>query len=336
MANTAVFGGGIACGNDNSGPTITGCTITANSAKVGGGGIYFTGSDPTIENCIISGNFAPTGGAIYSHNPGNPEITNCTISANTASRSAGGIYCSNSSNLEVTNCILWGNTASTAGEMLVAALGAATTVEISYCDIQNKDTSVVVGSGCTIDWGEGNIDLDPQFTEPGNMNDSRVYLAGDYHLLDTSACIDAGDPAFVAADGATDIDGDLRVLGAKVDMGADEFKLPIPATIRVTPRTLNLTSNGNWISCDISLPDTYEIGDVVVGSIGLNVHVKPERSEINEIQQKLLVKFSRSETQDVLGDAEDSALLTVRGKLQDGTDFKGHDTIKIVRASSKK
>jgi cysteine-rich repeat protein/parallel beta-helix repeat protein len=46
--------------------------------------------------------------------------------------------------------------------------------------------------------------------------------AGDIHLLGTSPAINAGDPAFVPAPGEVDIDGQPRVTGVRVDIGADE------------------------------------------------------------------------------------------------------------------
>ncbi len=45
----------------------------------------------------------------------------------------------------------------------------------------------------------------------------------DFHISPGSPAIDAGDPAFTAAAGELDIDGDPRVIGPRVDIGADEF-----------------------------------------------------------------------------------------------------------------
>jgi hypothetical protein len=45
----------------------------------------------------------------------------------------------------------------------------------------------------------------------------------DFHLMAGSPCIDRGDPAFVPATGETDIDGQPRLMGGRVDIGADEF-----------------------------------------------------------------------------------------------------------------
>ena len=204
--NSAVFGGGIACANSETYPEITNCRITANSALIGGGAIYCNGAGPKIRNCIISGNSSLNGGAIYSHNAGNPVIANCTISANTASSSAGAIYCYKSSNLTINNCILWADTAAYASEVLVGNLGAATSIQISYCDINDPDENVIRDTGCTINWGQGNIDADPCFVEPEYWDTDSVRVDGDYHLLAGSPCIDAATDAGVY----TDIEGNIR------------------------------------------------------------------------------------------------------------------------------
>jgi len=340
-ANSAVFGAAVAVGNSGSQPVISACTITANSALVGGGAIYCIGSSPTIESCIIAGNFAPRGGAIYSHNAGQPVISNCTISANAASVFAGGIYCFSSSNLNISNCILWGNTAASASEMMVGNVGAPASVSISYTDIQGLPDSIVTNSGSTVDWGQGNINLDPQFTSPGQMDSfTKVYTEGNYHLLEDSGCIDAGDPAFVADAGQTDIDGDPRASGTGVDIGADEFAVitAINAKIKITPKALNLKSKGKgkgkgrWMFCSIDLEGDYNVSDIVVDSIALNDEVKPVRIKTpkRKHKKKLLVAFSRSQVQDLLADAGSSALLTITGSLQDGTTFQGQETIKIA------
>jgi len=335
-ANSAVFGAAIAVGNSDSRPTISACTITANSALVGGGAIYCIGSSPTIESCIIAGNFAPRGGAIYSHNAGQPVIANCTISANAASVFAGGVYCFSSSNLVISNCILWGNTAASAPEMLVGNVGAPASVDISYCDIQGLTAGVVVNSGSTVNWGQGNINLDPLFAGSSQIDSTTgVYTEGDYHLLEDSGCIDAGDPAFVADAGRTDIDGDSRLSGATVDIGADEFAVvsSINATVRFRPRALNRKSRGRWMLCSIGLEGDYKVSDIVADSITLNDEVKAVQIKTSKRKhmKKLHVAFNRSQVQDLLADAGNSALLTVTGNLQDGTTFQGQDTIKIAR-----
>ncbi len=329
--NSAVFGGGIACASNKTRPKISNCRLTANSALVGGGGIYCNGASPIIRNCIISGNFAPNGGAMYSHNVGNPVVANSTISGNAASSSAGGVYCYKSSNLTINNSILWANTAMSASEVFVGNLGAATSIRISYSDIQGGDENVLCDSGCTVNWGQGNIDVDPHFTTTGYLTDTEGYTGGEYHLLEESPCIDAGDPAFAAEPDETDIDGDPRISGAKIDLGADELVISIRAQVKITPKTLNPESKGNWITCTISLPDDYDIGDVDADSITLN-EVKRAWSKINEETQTLLIKFDRSEIQNTLSArSENTPSLSIRGELKNGAAFQGTDTVKIVR-----
>jgi Right handed beta helix region len=47
-------------------------------------------------------------------------------------------------------------------------------------------------------------------------------LTLDFHLTDNSPAVNAGDAAFQAETGETDFDGEIRINGARVDIGADE------------------------------------------------------------------------------------------------------------------
>ncbi len=332
--NSAVFGGGLACANSNTKPKITNCIITANAALVGGGGFYLNICSPIIRNCIISGNVAPDGGAFFSHNPGNPIITNCTISQNTASRSTGVIiYCYESSNMAVTNSILWDNTTEYASQIKVGNSGAATSIQISYCNIQGGKDNIISDDNCTVDWGQGNINADPNFVNLGGLIASEVFAAGDYHLLGDSPCIDAGDPEFITEPNETDIDGNPRISGVKIDMGADEFVPPLTVVVKITPKTLNLRSRGGWIICTIQFPNEHSISDISTETIFLNEKNQPVSYTTDEKANSLVIKFDRNDTQQLLiklKDLEGEVPLTITGELTDGMKFTGSDTIKVL------
>jgi hypothetical protein len=330
--NSAVFGGGLACANSNTKPKISNCNITANAAIVCGGGFYLNVSSPIIRNCIISGNVATDGGAIHSHYPGNPLITNCTISQNAASSLAGAIYCYDSSNITITNCIIWNNTALYASQIKVGNSGAATSIHISYSNLQGGKENILSDDNCTVEWGQGNIDADPNFVNLGSLSDNKIVATGDYHLLDGSPCIDAGDPDFVAEPSETDIDGNPRILGKRIDLGADEFVPALAVVVKITPKVLNLRSKGGWIFCTIQFPDEHSVSNVSTDTVFLCDTIRPASYTTDEKANNLVIKFDRDDTQQLLNlsDLEGEVPLTITGKLTDGTKFTGSDTIKVL------
>jgi hypothetical protein len=155
--------------------------------------MFLSNSNPIIKNSIISDNYLQhdsgggvSGGGIYCENS-SPSLINVTISNN----ADGGIVSGGAhplqkgndmnnrdSNLILINSIVWNNGINMSEGSLVA----------TYSNIING-------------WeGEGNIDADPQFTDPDN---------GDFTLQFTSPCIDAGDP-----NSPLDLDGTISDMGA--------------------------------------------------------------------------------------------------------------------------
>ena len=102
----------------------------------------------------------------------------------------------------------------------------------------------------------------------------------------------------------------------------------------IDPDTLNLQSKGEWITCYIWLPEGYDVADIDPESILLNGQVTPDWGRVDETGQMLIVKFNRSEVQDILevGEVE----LTISGELTDGTKFEGTDTITVIDKGGKK
>ncbi len=109
--------------------------------------------------------------------------------------------------------------------------------------------------------------------------------------------------------------------------------LPIPAEADIEPKTLNLSSNGKWISCHIWLPEDYDVADVNTNSILLEGQIAAAQVWIDEEEQVVMVKFSRADVQDILeaGEVE----LIVSGELIDGAKFEGTDTIRVIDKGSR-
>lgn len=149
-------------------------------------------------------------------------------------------------------------------------------------------------------------------------------------------------------------DGKLFIL---YDDGAGQYILAgnpltaIPAEVKITPQSLNLGSNGNWVSCRIGLPDGYDVKDVDLDSICitaidgdgtvLGLPVCRDPGSPSSAGRTLMVKFSREALATVLTGAgvSDSVTLTVSGAGVAGTEafaFAGDDTIKVKAAKEKK
>ena len=111
--------------------------------------------------------------------------------------------------------------------------------------------------------------------------------------------------------------------------------------IDINPDTLNLNSNGKWITCYIELPEGYDVEDIDVSTIWLNGLVPAESSPtgIGDCDDdgipELMVKFDRAAVQGILN-AGDEVDIIVTGELNDGTPFAGSDTIRVINKGGKK
>ncbi len=124
------------------------------------------------------------GHGMYLNSSGsNIQIINDTFADNATH----GIY-NNSGSLSVINCILWNN-----GDDLNG-------VSATYSDIQDGDS------------GTGNISVDPEFIG-----------SGDYHLSETSPCLETAYYLLEPDAVDFDFDGDARPQDTEFDMGADEY-----------------------------------------------------------------------------------------------------------------
>lgn len=101
---------------------------------------------------------------------------------------------------------------------------------IYYYNSPNNSSPAICNYSCTtpLRSGPGNITNEPAFVDWTN---------GNFRLLPASACIDAGANAY-AQIGEIDLDGQPRILGPSVDMGAYEG-LGVGAQIGGQPQGLN-------------------------------------------------------------------------------------------------
>lgn len=202
---------------------VDGCTFLRNSSELGAGGAtarglvsncafidndgWFGGGLLAIEcnvsNSVFSGNSASNGGGIMT-GTGNMVMSNCSFSGN----SGGGLRLSNSGaggTVTVVNSILWGNSPAQidmyGGGPPNPPASLVSTVVVSYSCVQNGWTGV------------GNISSDPLFIQPGCDNARLGY---------GSPCINAGNNAAIPSGIVFDLDGQSRVQGGTVDIGAYE------------------------------------------------------------------------------------------------------------------
>lgn len=217
-----------------SAPTIRSNTITLNSASnLGGGGIYiYYQSSPIVEMNLIARNSSTNGAGMAIFWESAPIIRNNLIVKN---NNGSGITMSASSPEISFNTIAHNDNAgiylkSTQSSPairnnIIASNGIGSGINISsgnspvmaYNDVWGNTNGQYLPSALDQTGLNGNISTDPLFFDP---NDD------DYHLLYNSVCINAGDPAYTDSSGLTDYDGNDRLAGNGVDMGAFET-LPV-------------------------------------------------------------------------------------------------------------
>jgi hypothetical protein len=186
--NSAVLGGGAYNGVMNA------CVIIGNTASSDGGGVYSSGPTAALNDCLVIKNSAQNGGGCGSLSPnGTLGLTNCTIVKNSASNSGGGVNGNYSGGESVMdNCIVIYNSAASGSNY--------TSIQMNHCC-----TAPVPSTNVT------SFDNAPLFVD---------ITTGDYHLQPNSPCVNAGLNSYVVT--ADDLDGNPRVAGGTVDIGAYE------------------------------------------------------------------------------------------------------------------
>jgi predicted outer membrane repeat protein len=209
LHNRALNGGdGGAILHDGATVTVGNCRFVGNSAEGRGGAI--SGNQKVVaSSSVFTGNAARRGGAFFSERGAELNLCNCTTSANRALEFGGAVYGAQRGSY-IRNCIFWGDAPD---EAYLTEIGGVL-----------WDNDIEGSAGGPL--GAGSIDADPQFRDPAGPDGVAGTLDDDLRLCLGSPCLDAGDSAEVSRDGLTDLDGNPRIAGNSVDMGAYEFDGP--------------------------------------------------------------------------------------------------------------
>ena len=181
------------------------CTLIGNSADSGGGALRASSGTVIVDNCLFASNstIPGNGGAIKARSVDSLTITNSTLVANRGRFWGGGI--ADARNTTIANSILWGNAADTKNGSQLHVGGDRVSVRFSDVD---GGLAAVSNGGFGLEWGPGNLDVDPAFADPDGPDDDPSTLAdNDYRLGALSPCLDAGQNGWIQLDWA-DVDGD--------------------------------------------------------------------------------------------------------------------------------
>jgi hypothetical protein len=192
---------------------LDGCLLAGNSALYGGGA--YSGD---LNGCALSGNTAGSGGAALFG-----TLNNCTLAGNTATNWGGGVQ-----QCTVHNCIAYFNTAPTDSNYDGSSV-------LNYCCTTPQPTN-----------GVGNLTNAPLFVDQ---------FGGNLRLQSNSPCINAGNNSYLTNSNFTnwfDLDGNPRIAGGTVDIGAYEYQSPTSLLSYAWLQQYGLPTDG---SADFTDPD---------------------------------------------------------------------------------
>jgi hypothetical protein len=204
---SAQSGGGLWCGSTNA--LVSNCVLVGNSAFLEGGGAY----GATLDNCALTGNQAGANGG----GANSSALSNCTVTGNSA-WDGGGVHSGT-----LNNCTLSGNSAWRGGGVYSGTLNNCIVYYNSDHYGNNWDLSTL-DYCCTtpLPAGTGNLTNAPSFVNTNAWSNLR--------LQSNSPCINAGNNSYLNS--TIDLDGNPRIVGGTVDMGAYEYQSPPSDVLR--------------------------------------------------------------------------------------------------------
>lgn len=192
----------------NSGTVLLNGAIITDNTAVDGGGFYHAGGNLNVTNAVFAYNDASgDGGAGYNMAPppGNASVLHATFYENNAGSEGGALYNLSNRPLVVRNNIFQENDAPT-GDAIFAG---SNQVDENYNYYHGQPAPIAGG----LSMGSNSINSS---TPPGLVDP----VEGDYHLQNTAAAADQGDPLSPVLE---DYEGDIRPSNQGPDMGADEI-----------------------------------------------------------------------------------------------------------------
>lgn len=209
------------------------CWFERNSASGAGGALVVAAYDASrtriVSSCFVDNTAGVSGGAIavFGHPPlaagGGLHLESSLIARNRA-YFGGGIAATENGELgtplmQVLGATIVDNVAlGHLGGGVSTVGGTVASASILRSIVHGNEPADLLMTGFVADScvgvptpGPGNYVADPLLVDPAN---------GDYHLRADSPCIDRGSTFPVAA--TIDVEGDPRIVGAKVDTGCDE------------------------------------------------------------------------------------------------------------------
>lgn len=238
-------------------------------------------------------------------------------------------------------------------------------------DDDTDDDGLLDGPGSGEDVNANGV-VDPGETDPRNPDtDGDGILDGtELGLIapegsgtDMNVFVSDADPSTVTDPTNPDTDGDGISDGeedtnknGRVDPGElNPNVFDIAGEIDIDPNTLNLESEGRWITCYIELPPEYNPKDINISTVKLNdtIYAESKPVQIDDYDSDtiadLMVKFDRSAVKAILVPG-DSVPVSVRGWVKTemfwghdttqgwiiGKMFFGYDTIRVIGEGSPK
>jgi parallel beta-helix repeat protein len=280
IANSMVTGNGAGIWCEYSHPSITGNKVSSNAR-----GVYCYGSSPGISANTISDNNCPGDGAgIHCDWFSSGEISGNIVSGNHATGGGGGVYC-HWSEPHIYSNVISGNSSESSGGGIHIGSGLDLWSSITNNTIINNSAGEGGAIACCDGWptivnnivafnSSGLYSLDGQqwnssncvfgnsaynysgmFDEPSDLHLDPKLAAGTYSLHSSSPCVNAGDNSVVGSNWL-DIDGQARIFGGRVDIGADEVAGNAPVNVSMSPNSGSLTAGSK-----VTVTAAYSDGD---------------------------------------------------------------------------